>query len=86
MAILTLHEAARVAQGVPRTVSSRESHQMPDVHRTQKELQKQALLWDKTKGRLGLQTIVEGKKRRKVHRKVLDLFLKARDVRYGIRR
>ncbi len=86
MATLTLHEAARVAQGVPRTVSTRESHQMPDVYRTQKELQKQALLWDKTKGKIGLETVVEGKKRRKVHKHVLLQWMKARDARYGVRR
>lgn len=44
--ILTTHESARWLQEVPRNVSARESHKMPDVKRAQREIQAACQLWD----------------------------------------
>jgi hypothetical protein len=79
MILLTLHEAARRIQGVPRTVSGRDSRKMPDVHRTHKALALAARAWDRTKGKQGLRTIVEGKRRRKVYLTDLNRWVMTRD-------
>ena len=83
MILLTLHEAARRIQGVPRGVSGRVSRKMPDVHRTHKELNKQALAWERTEGKQGLKTIVPGKRRRKVYLTDLERYIMTRDVNNG---
>jgi hypothetical protein len=59
---------------------------MPDVYRTQKDLQKQALLYDRSKGKLGLRTIRAGKRRRKVYRHDLNRWRDLRDRANGVHR
>lgn len=81
--LLTLHEAARLVQGVPRNVPGRESRKMPDVHRTHKQLGAAALEWERTNGKQGLRTIVAGKRRRKVYRKDLSRYIMLRDKLNG---
>lgn len=84
MKLFTLHEAARYVQGVPRKISGSESRQMPDVHRTHKELGKAALVWERTNGKQGLRTVVPGKRRRKVYLVDLQRYIMLRDGSNGV--
>lgn len=81
--LLTLHEAARLIQEVPRTIPGSVSRKMPDVHRTHKELGKAALLYEATDGKEGLRTVVEGKRRRKVYKTDLRRWRMQKDKANG---
>ncbi len=81
--LLTLHEAARYLQKVPRATPGRVSRKMPDVHRVHKELGKAAILYERTDGRQGLRTIVDGKRRRKVYATDLTRYVRTRDKANG---
>jgi hypothetical protein len=73
--LLTLHEAARLVQGVPRDIPGRLSRRMPDVVRTHKELARAARLYEDTEGAQGLPTIVEGTRKRRVYETDLTRYI-----------